>query len=364
MTLQTESLKELTDSLLKRYAAQKAIALVFGGCVIKVLSNSMLLLDKLREYYKGFLAGEFPIDSDITITVIDAQAPQFDFNFTVRPPDPGKTKIKEAYVDFIGGRIVRKLLTGMVLIFDGQFNLAIGPSMRHSNQVINFINNRYIEWKLNQGCLLMHASGIQWQKKGLAIAGFSGMGKSTLALHLMSQGANFVSNDRLMVQKVKDNLQMFGVPKLPRINPGTILNNADLTVMLSSKEKDRLGKLSVEDLWQLEEKYDVDIDAIFGEDKFVLTTPMAALVILNWTNKGKAFDIRPVNLKKRQDLLPAVRKDPGLFFRATRDNYFSEFTLPESYFNHLQSAKVYEITGAVDFVEGVKACMDILSNKT
>ena len=66
----------------------------------------------------------------------------------MKTPDPGKTKIKEEYVDLDDGRIVRKRLTGMLFVFGGGQNVAVGPCGANLNQVINFINNRYIEWLL------------------------------------------------------------------------------------------------------------------------------------------------------------------------------------------------------------------------
>ena len=86
-------------------------------------------------------------------------------------------------------------------MFGGGRNLAIGPCLENSNQVINFVNNRFIEWSVRRGSLLCHAAAVSQGERGISFAGFSGMGKSTLALKTMGQGLSFVSNDRLLISR-------------------------------------------------------------------------------------------------------------------------------------------------------------------
>ena len=180
-----------------------------------------------------------------------------DGEFTIKQPDQGKNRIKEEFLELDGGRLVRKRLTGMYFLFGQDVNLAVGPCVENDNQVVNFINNRLIQWELDRGGLLAHAAAVNHQGRGLALAGFSGMGKSTLALHLMSRGLNFISNDRLLVQEAGRGVVMRGVPKLPRINPGTALNNPDLVSVIPEDEKEVFGQMSTDEIWTLEHKYDV-----------------------------------------------------------------------------------------------------------
>ncbi|MDQ7031424.1 MAG: HprK-related kinase B, partial [Desulfonauticus sp.] len=296
---------------------------------------------------------------DIVIGVYEAPPPVFPFSFKIKQPDPGKIKIKEEYVDLLDGRIVRKRLTNVVFIFGNGENLAVGPCLANLNQIVNFINNRYIEYKLLDGYLLGHAAAAIYDGKGLAIAGFSGRGKSTLLLHLMSNGAKFVTNDRLMFKEVKGKLRMFGVPKWPRINPGTILNNSSLHFLLSESEREKFLKLSSRELWQLEQKYDVFIDEVFGEDKIALKGDMDVLIILNWQPScEEKTEIKRVDIKNRIDLLQAFIKSPGLFFLPFKDE---EIDLsPGCYVNLLSKTLILEITGAVDFSWAVKVCLTFL----
>jgi HprK-related kinase B len=192
----------------------------------------------------------------------------------------------------------------------------------------------------------------------MAIAGFSGMGKSTLALHLLNHGATFVTNDRLLVEARKQELTMYGVAKLPRINPGTALNNSALTCLLSSSEREEFSTLSQEDLWQVEYKYDVPIDKCFGQGRFELGGTMSELIILNWHYLDKRCQMTEVSIASRYDLLEAFWKNPGLFF-LNHEGQTIDLSF-DRYAEMLSCCRVFEITGGIDFQKASQQCMDIM----
>ncbi len=334
--------------------------LKFGNCRIEVAASLPEIADELREYYSAFIKNTGD-RADIVITVHEADPPEFSASFATKAPDPGKTKIKEEYLDLKDGRIVRKRLTGMVFMFGQGENLAVGPCLANLNQVVNFINNRYIEWELCRGCLLGHAAGVLYKGKGLALAGFSGAGKSTLALHIMNHGAAFISNDRLMIERKNGSLVMYGVGKLPRINPGTILNNPSLGTILSDDEREVFSSLPEKDLWGLEHKYDAPIDRCFGPDRFVLNAPMYALAILNWKHGAGPMEVGEVNLAQRPDLLPAFMKSVGLFFAPCNGCAMPEPSV-ENYTAFLSLCRVLEFRGGVDFEMAAHTCTAFLEN--
>lgn len=337
------------------YPAVGDVHLRFGNCRIQVLSNSDGVISGLRQYFSAFVtAAERP---DCVITIHQAPDVQVRRPLTPKQPDPGKTRIKEEYADIPGGRIVRKLLTGMVFVFGGPDHAAIGPCLENLNQVVNFINNRYIEWQLCRGGILGHAAGVRLMGKGLALAGFSGMGKSTLALHLVGQGADFVSNDRLIMERTESGIWMHGVGKLPRVNPGTILNNPSLEGLLPAPDYTRFSSLSKEALWNLEHKYDVPIDRYFGPKRFVLKTPLDALIILNWRHEDRPAALRPVDIDARRDLLPAFMKSTGLFFLPEDPDQFPAAT-EDTYVRFLKSSQVFELSGGIDFKAAARACTE------
>lgn len=351
-------LKDFIDKIRQTRPVGHTLYLDFGSCLIRVDINSAHIKDELARYFHPFVTG--PAAEDIHLTVHeDDEVPRFERSFTVKPPGPGKTKIKEEYLDFNDGRVVRKRLTGMVFCFTRRDHLAVGPCMANLNQVVNFINNRFIWFVLCRGSLLGHAAAVTRNGRGLALAGFSGAGKSTLAMHLMSHGCGFVSNDRLMIQPKGNNLAMAGVAKLPRINPGTILNNPDLTGLLSPEDHDRFSTMDTETLWGIEQKYDVPIDTCFGPDKFKLVFRMDGLVILNWGHNGEPARVQVVDPSERKEILPAFMKETGLFFLPYNDCRMPDPTI-ECYIEMLSRCRVIEISGGVDFQLAIDTCLRFL----
>lgn len=337
------------------------LRLDFMGVKVLVQTNYPFLLEMLKKYYNQFVSNSET--EDIVVFVNECEPLRFTFGFQTNPPDPNKKVAKEEFINFSKGRIVRKRLTGMVFIFDDNKNIAIGPCEANINQVINFINNRYIQWMLHRDCLLAHAAAVSIRNRAIAIAGFAGMGKSTLALHILNKGVNFVSNDRLMLRRELNQVQVYGLAKMPRINPGTILNNEALINILSDRIIAKYRKMTEEQLWSLEEKYDVDIDSVYGKDRWELNATLKAFVILNWQHINTTALISRVDLSQRLDLLNPIRKSPGLFFLAEPEKGMPDFST-EAYLDLLKDVPVFEVSGGVDFAKAAAYCTDMLNELT
>jgi len=307
------NLSQLIAAYDAQFPTTAEITLQFGRCTILVKTNAPALKQFLQEYFVEF-RGDASATPEITVHALDMEPVLSDLNYTTKQPDTGKRKIKEQYLDIDGGRIVRKVLTGLVLAFGGKQNYALGPCLKNDAQVVNFVIHRYIEWLLRQEGLLLHAAGISCNGRGIALAGFSGMGKSTLALHLMGEETTFVSNDRAIVTESGNSGSLFGVPKMPRVNPGTILHNSALHPLLSDAELSRFKKMPAEELWPLEDKHDVLIHEIYGPGRFQLEANLAGLVLLNWSGDSDTpTRLSKISIAERTELLPAFTKSTGLF---------------------------------------------------
>lgn len=348
---------EMVQLVRTQIPAGFSVFLGFGNIRIEVACDRKNLSIALSDYFQGFSIA--PCPADVFVSVHEDSEPRVSIPLIVKAPDSGKDKEKEAYADIEGGRLVKKVLTGMVFIFGGEDHVAVGPCAENPNQVVNFILNRVISHHLLNGCLLAHAAAVAVDKRGIILAGFSGRGKSSLALHLVCDGADFVSNDRLLIKTTESGLAVHGIAKLPRINPGTVLSIPKLNFLIEEDERTQFSSYSPEALWCLEQKYDVPINGRFGKSRFVLDALPKALVVLNWRFGDSGFHAMEIDLKRRPDVVSVIAKEPGLFFlgetRAKKDVH-------SDYVTALSKIPVYELTGGVDFDRAVRLCRRILDS--
>ena len=329
-----------------------------GGCGIRLRSNSPELIATLADYFSHVVSTA--AEPDIDIIAIERQAPDTGLEFVDWKREPGKTGRKDSYVDLPGGRVVRKVRTGMVFLQSGKILMAAGPCREYDNQVINYINSQYMNWLQHRDWLICHAAGLEYQGKGLCIAGFSGGGKSTLMLHMLDNDAvSYLTNDRLFIHAGPGGVVARGIPKLPRINPGTIVHNPSLHELIPAQQREALLQIPPQQLWELEDKYDVHVDRIYGAGRIAEEMPLTAVLILNWQRDStEDLTVSAVDLSQRRDLLAALMKSPGPFYQYP-DGHFLQDTdaLDESpYLDILKNTAVYEACGRVDFDAMARRC--------
>jgi HprK-related kinase B len=110
----------------------------------------------------------------------------------------------------------------------------------------------------------------------------------------MEFGLDYVSNDRSFVRKKGANVQLAGVPKWPRVNPGTMLANERLRGLLAPEKAEQYSHLSRTALWELEDKHDVPVESIYGKGRLALNSRLDALYVLSWRQRGRGLDISRV----------------------------------------------------------------------
>jgi HprK-related kinase B len=349
------SVPALAEQFRQAHPPQGNLYLKIAGCAFCVESNSVRLLNILRHYYQRFVSEE---NTDaVPVTAIEAAPVEVEGAFTLYDKRPPGKKIKEEYLDLPGGRVVRKLQTDMVFAFGSDCNLAIGPCMENANQVANFIDHLFIQYRMKGDGLLLHAAGVAGEGRGLALAGVSGSGKTTLLLHLLDRGASLVSNDRLILEAHNDEIVMHGVPKLPRVTSGTMIHHPALEYMLLDADRPNFEKAKVSGITN--DKYDVYLHRC-PQPEQSLSSALDELVILNWAWNNKPLEIRQVDLRRRTDLLQAVMKDLGVF-TAPDDETFGVESDVEAYLDLLIDIPTWEMTGGADFPTAVQDCLDRLS---
>jgi len=203
--------------------------------------------------------------------------------------------------------------------------------------------------------VLLHAAGVSRDHRGLVLAGASGTGKSTLALKLAAAGFDFLSSDRLILDPARRGPVLTGVPKHPRVNPGTLMNVDCLASLLSERRRSELQTVSAEALWNLEEKHDVNIARQFGPGRHVLRARLAGTLVLNWRRQGTPANLRRVDIASRPDLWEIILKTPGVFASGPA-RWTPSPAECRACVSALGCAPVCEISGGVDFDVAQDAC--------
>ncbi|SMF39712.1 HprK-related kinase B [Alteromonadaceae bacterium Bs31] len=331
------------------------LLLDMGRVSLRVRSNSAELIKILSRYFKASIQQGQCSKEVLEVRAIECPAPSLDVEYQEWQREAGKIGRKDSYSDIEGGRIIRKVRTGMVFLQSKNLCLAAGPCIAYNNQVINFINTQYITYLQQRGWLICHAAALSKNQRGLALAGLSGGGKSSLMLHLLDNKQwNYLTNDRLLIDKKDDTVCAAGIPKLPRINPGTIVNNPRLHALLSCEQHEQFSAMSKEELWLHEEKYDVNIEQHYGENRLSTEAELAAFVVLNWQfAPGDGTQLTQIDLRQRPDLLQAIMKSPGPFHQKLDGSFNSQDPGFNNiaYLEMLSSTPVYEITGDRNFTE-------------
>ncbi|MBM6549812.1 HprK-related kinase B [Marinomonas ostreistagni] len=328
---------------------------VFADLAVVVKSNDVALLEMLETYYKSYHNETVQSLTHKTLYVIEQAVVGDELAWLEVPREAGKQGRKEGYLDAPeGGRWIKKFKTGLSLLQDQQAPLVLGPCSKNIAQVINFINNQFLNHYLGQDFMLGHAAAFSRGGTVTAIAAGSGGGKSTTMLHCLEHPErDFLTNDRLLFKRDGDAVTAVGLAKLPRVNPGTLLHSERLLHILTPERQQALRALSTAELWRLEEKYDVQIEDEYGPDRVQLKGQLANLVMLDWSLDSAApTQLVPVDLASEADKIDGLRKRPGPFYQDAEGAFCQDLSDIDSLANYahtLAPVKVYRLTGRIDF---------------
>jgi len=175
------------------------LSLTFNGLKLHILADNRAVLDELESYYSG-LCEDRGVDTEQRVYLLDREPDTGSVQWTqVKRKKTSQLGLKEAFCDTPGGRWIHKLRTGMVMFQSLTDPMVIGDLMANPSQVVNFINNQFLNHYQRQGYLLGHAAAFDVDGDTTAIAASSGGGKSTLMLRaLETESARFLSNDRIL----------------------------------------------------------------------------------------------------------------------------------------------------------------------
>ena len=327
---------------------------VFADLGIQVFSNHESLLMALDQYYKSYV-DQAQASQYLELYVIEQAVLGEELGWLEVPREAGKTGRKEGYLDaWSGARWIKKFKTGLTLLQSCQTPTVVGPCMANLAQVVNFINNQCLNHYLSQSYELGHASAFTRNGKVTAIAAGSGGGKSTLMLRCLENTArDFITNDRLLFKRVGERVHAVGIAKLPRVNPGTLLNSERLQHILPPERQQALRELSKAELWSLEEKYDVQIEDEYGIGRVATDGALAHLVMLDWSlDSTEPTQLLPVDLNAEAEEIDGLRKRPGPFYQNQSGEFctdLNELAPLSQYCQTLAPVKVYRLIGQIDF---------------
>ena len=182
----TNEIPHEIESLLKDYPPlPDALDIDLGFCSCRIRSNSIELLARLSAYFSSIVSNVST--PTYQATAIECDTPDFSNAFIDWKREPGKTGKKDSYINLDKARLIRKVRTGMMFYQSTDTAIAMGPCLENDNQVINFINNQFMTWLQQKEALICHAAAVVREGEALAVAGFSGGGKSTLMLEISAE---------------------------------------------------------------------------------------------------------------------------------------------------------------------------------
>ncbi|ADZ90659.1 HprK-related kinase B [Marinomonas mediterranea] len=361
------------DSLAETLSACRFhVNFVFGELQVQVFSNHNALLKELTAYYKSYAS---PLDDASSNTADNASNHTMNIYFVEQdnvgddldwlevPREVGKTGRKEGYLDVEDGRWIKKFKTGMCFLQRKANPVAVGRCSENLAQMVNFINNQFLNHHLRQGFILGHAAAFSrvdanGVAKVTAIAAGSGGGKSTTMLRCLEDSSNlFLTNDRILFEKKTlddqtPKTQAVGLAKLPRVNPGTLLYSERLRHILPEARQKALLDMPQSELWSLEEKYDVQIEDEYGKDRVALVGELCHLIMLDWSlNSDESTRLELVDLTKEPTQIEGLRKRPGPFYQDETGKFadLDVMDSTETYCTELSNVNVYRLTGKIDF---------------
>ncbi len=353
----------------EEFLIERSMVLRLGDFRLEVLSNCAELLDALASYFgpicrdTGFDPATPAAPNTLRLTAVEGASPELPLVFRDWQREPGKQGRKDSVVDLESIRIVHKVRTGVVFLQSAENPLARGPLRKNLNQLINFINSQYMNYLQQRDWLITHTASVLLPGGALALGAFSGGGKSTLMLRLLEEKeAQFVSNDRSFLRHDGGRLRICGVPKLPRVNPGTLLHSPRLRSLLPVKRQEQLQELTPTELWELEEKYDVPLRERYGPTAIADSeVDLRALIVLAWDPQStQSTELQTVDLAAEPSLLEAVMKSPGPFYQDREGRFLANGIKPQpsSYLERLRGQTVFALKGKADFARAVELLRD------
>jgi HprK-related kinase B len=327
-----------------RVLPAQSLALNFGACTIAVETQEDAILARLRRYFRGF-AEEMDGSHRPRTRICVIEEPPAEIDPEMIAWSEGS---KETFRDVDHSRLIRKVRTGVSIIIQDDTWSSVwtmrGPVGRNFSQLVNLIGSAYGLEIMDRAGAMVHASAVSLGgSRAVAVMGQSGMGKSSVAVRLMEQGFDYISNDRVVLEPslLRPSVLAHGLPKLPRVNPGTLLSGEKTRLLLDVGSRDRYEGLSREQLWQVEDKHDLEVERVLGR-RWLLSGELSVALVLSWRHDGQGLHLQRLTADQALLELKLVRKTFGVFDLRLISR--TESALADT----VRRVPVYRVTGKAD----------------
>ena len=177
----------------------------------------------------------------------------------------------------------------------------------------------------------------------IVFLGNSGSGKSSLALQLIEHGGyEFLSNDRVLMRAQKDRIVRRRTAEEAAREPGHAAGQRVASRLVPRPRRQVYEQLPREELWQLEEKTDVDVQEHLGARSH-LQAPLGRIYSLEWRPGGSGLEQRDLDPEAALAALHVTAKDFGPY-----DLRGVERDAPRQYGRIARVARFIGVTGRAD----------------
>lgn len=262
-----------------------------GHVKINLGSNHPKLLDHLYSYFQYIVCDTKDTCEEIRITILSFdQKEPLPF---VYPQDSqvflgGSNAKYFSYRDLLItefpslGKVVINKATGKFLGFTYASQLLASDT--------NLEDFLHPLWELfrHYGLYSYHSGAICYNESGLLIAGKSGRGKTTLTVDLISHGFEFLSDDRCLLRKADNGIEIIGFGEPIRIYPPNVTHIEELSYF-----KDYGGK----------SKFPLSVATVYPE-LIRRHCPLRGIIFPSWS-PGEKTRLEPITtIQALLELLP------------------------------------------------------------
>lgn len=205
-----------------------------------------------------------------------------------QPREKGPAK-QSFYTLSTGTLVVYRKRSDIVYYLKKKRYYAVGDLQSRMGELHNLVSFAYTQTLRSLGYIALHASAMSINGRGIGFAGTGGMGKTTAALTFLEMGFDYITNDRLLVKSSvveSGEVVVSGVPKWPRVNPGSLLTLPKLRTLVEKSKRKKYKKMSWDTLWAVEDKHDVHVPEIYGIKKLTMYATLDTLCIFTWKPAG------------------------------------------------------------------------------